>query len=360
MSKSFNVTCAPARSSIARRVAPAYCCCVRKALGRRRSPNVWGVGATRSGASKNGIEPNNWMRFKTDPGRDARAFFPPLLRTRIVALACRKPAELGLPLVRWSVRTLTLQIIHDGIVTEIHYSSVCLILQAADLKPHRTVYWKMGHDPEFVPKAVHVLWYYENARRLAAQGEPVFCLDEKPGIQLLGRPHPDESIRTGHPLKRDFEYVRHGVGLLWMVVNLVTGVFFTRSPERKNSLQLTALLDEHLQTLPAAKRVHYILDNDSTHTSACTRDWLKSKDGRVQFHHTPKYASWLNQAEIGLGNFSKYYLNGRVWKSKDDFPPHVETSTQHYNQTFAHPFDWSFTRNRFHEWRSSKTFSTEP
>src|SRR5476649_2173331 len=37
-----------------------------------------------------------------------------------------------------------------------------------------------------------------------------------------------------------------------------------------------------------------------------------------------------------------------------------ETSTLHYNREFAHPFDWSFTRNRFHEWRRSKTSSTEP
>ena len=360
MLKSFNATCAPGRLNIVRRVVPRFCSCARKALGLRRSPSVWDVDVTQSGASKNAIEPNNFMLSKIGPGRDARVFFPPLLRAQIVALACRKPAELGLPLVRWSVRTLTLQIIHDGIATEIHYSSVCLILQTADLKPHRTVYWKMGHDPEFVPKAIHVLWYYENATRLAARGEPVFCLDEKPGIQLLGRPHPDEPARANHPLKRDFEYVRHGVGLLWMVVNLVSGVLFTRAPERKNSLQLTALLDEHLKTQPTARRIHYILDNDSTHTSACTRDWLKSKGGRVQFHYTPKYASWLNQAEIGLGNFSKYYLNNRVWTSKDDFSPHVKTSTQHYNREFAHPFDWSFTRNRFHEWKRSKTFSTEP
>lgn len=360
MSKSFNATCAPAKRNIVPLAAPKSCSCARKALGLRRSPHVWDADATLSGALKNVTDPNSWMHLKTAPDPDARAFFPPLIRAQIVALACRKPAELGLPLVRWSVRTLTLQIIHDGIASEIHYSSVCLILQTADLKPHRTVYWKMGHDPEFVPKAVHVLWYYENAPRLAAQHEPVFCLDEKPGIQLLGRPHPDEPIRAHHPLKRDFEYVRHGVGLLWMVVNLVTGVLHTRTPESKNSAQLTALLDEHLNTLPTAKRVHYILDNDSTHTSAHTREWLKSKGGRVQFHYTPKYASWLNQAEIGLGNFSKYYINNRVWNSKHDFTPHVETSTRHYNREFAHPFDWSFTRNRFHEWRRSKTFSTEP
>jgi hypothetical protein len=294
----------------------------------------------------------------TDRDRDARAFFPPLQRTQIVALACRKPSEFGLPLSMWSVRTLALQLVHDEVVTAIHYSSVCLILQAAECQPHRTLYWKQGHDPEFLPKAVHVLWYYENVKRLADKNEPVFCLDEKPGIQLLGRVHPDEPARPGCPLRREFEYVRHGTGLLLLFLNLLTGKFYSRTPVQKNSAQLTALLDEHLETLPNAQRVHYILDNDSTHTSAHTRTWLASKNGRVIFHHTPKYASWLNQAEIALGSFSRYYLRGRVWSSEADFAPHVRRSTQHYNREFAHPFDWSFTRNRFHEWRRSKTNST--
>jgi hypothetical protein len=93
---------------------------------------------------------------------------------------------MGLPLVNWSVRTLALQLVEDGSVTQIHYSSVCLILQDAECQPHRTLYWKRGHDPEFESKALHVLWYYENIARLAEKGEQFFCIDEKPGIQRLG------------------------------------------------------------------------------------------------------------------------------------------------------------------------------
>lgn len=259
----------------------------------------------------------------------------------------------------WSVRTLAAQVIAGEIVTDIHYSSVCLILQDADLQPHRTLYWKQGSDPDFVAKAKHVLWYYENAPRLAAAGEPVFCVDEKPGIQLLGRPHPDQPARPGCPLRREFEYVRLGTGLLVMVVNLVTGKFFTRTPDRTNSDQFTSILDEHLKTVPTARRVHYILDNHSTHTSAHTRAWVAEHRGRVRLHYTPTYASWLDQAEIALGNFTKYYLRGRVWTAKAEFAPHVCMSTAHYNRELAHPFDWSFTRNRFDEWRQRfRTFST--
>jgi transposase len=287
--------------------------------------------------------------------------FPPLQRAQLTALACRNPAELGLPLSSWSVRTLTAVACSEHIVTSIHYSSVCLILQDADLQPHRTLYWKLGCDPEFETKAKHVLWYYENAPRLAACGEPVFCVDEKPGIQLLGRPHPDRPARPGCPLRREFEYVRLGTGLLMLLVNIVTGKLVTRTPKAKKSEQFTAILDSHLKTLPAAKRVHYILDNDPTHTSAHTQRWAEANRDRVRLHYTPKYASWLDQAEIALGNFTRYYLRRRVWTTTDEFAPHVRASTAHYNRAFAHPFDWSFTRNRFQEWQNrSMTNSTGP
>lgn len=278
-----------------------------------------------------------------------------------MALACRQPSEVGSPLANWSVRTLALQLVQDKVLTRIHYSSVCLILQGAECQPHRTWYWKSGHDPEFDTKAKHVLWYYENAPRLDAANEPVFCFDEKPGIQLLGRAHPDVPARPGCPLRREFEYVRHGVGLLLTIVNVVTGTFFCRTPKAKKSEQFTDMLDEHLQTLPKARRVHYVLDNDSTHVSAHTRHWLENQHGRVRFHYTPKYASWLNQAEIALHSFNTYYLRRRVWTTPEEFPSHVRQSTQHYNRHLAHPFDWSFTRNRFREWQNRcMTSSTQP
>ena len=120
----------------------------------------------------------------------------------------------------------------------------------------------------------------------------------------------------------------------------------------KNSGNFIAVLDEHLKTLPDARRVHYILDNDSTHTSAETRDWLASQEGRVRFHYTPKYASWLNQAEIALNCFSTYYLRGRNWTEPERFDELIPVWEAHYNAEYAHPFDWSFTRNRFHEWQA--------
>jgi hypothetical protein len=281
------------------------------------------------------------------PGR-----FPPLQRVQTVEKACQSPAESGSPQVRWDVRSLTSELIRDGVFTSIHYSSVFRILQDADLQPHRTLYWKRGFDVDFEQKAIHVLWYYEQARALFDREELLFCFDEKPGIQLLRRLTPDESVRPGCPLRRDFEYKRLGTGLLMFCMNVVTGEIFCRTPRRKISQNLTRVLDSHLKSLPENRCVHYIMDNDPTHASKHTRQWLEAQEGRVKFHFTPKYSSWLNQAEIGLHCFSSRYLNGRNWENRNEFAPHIRRSERHYNRQFANPVDWSFTRNRFREWYS--------
>jgi transposase len=249
-------------------------------------------------------------------------------------------------------------LVEGDIVTQIHYSTVCLILQEADLQPHRQLYWKRSFDPNFEAKAKRILWYYERADQLRRRGELVFCLDEKPGIQLLGRPHPDLPAEPGCPLRREHEYIRRGTGLLLMINNVTEGSFTGFTPPSKASANLIRAIDAHARAHRRARKLHYILDNDSTHRSAEVVAWMKTRGDRIRLHYTPTGSSWLNQAEIALSVFSRRYLNGRVWESAEDFPGHVRQSVRHYNASFAHRFDWSFTRDRFREWIRSKTLST--
>lgn len=68
-----------------------------------------------------------------------------------------------------------------------------------------------SHDDEFRGKRDDVLRvYYE-----APKSEHIMCVDEKTGIQALERRYADVPMEPGQPLRREFEYIRHGT-LCWM------------------------------------------------------------------------------------------------------------------------------------------------
>ena len=63
------------------------------------------------------------------------------------------------------------------------------------------------------------------------------------------------------------------------------------------------LIDVHY---PEATRIRLVLDNLNTHTGASLYEAFPPKEARrlldrLEIHHTPKHASWLNMAEIEIG-----------------------------------------------------------
>jgi hypothetical protein len=90
-------------------------------------------------------------------------------------------------------------------------TSVARILKHADLQPHRQQMWLTSQDDEFRAKRDDVLRVYYEAPR----NEHIVCVDEKTGIQALERRYADIPMVAGQPLRREFEYRRHGT-LCWM------------------------------------------------------------------------------------------------------------------------------------------------
>ena len=58
---------------------------------------------------------------------------------------------------------------------------------------------------------------------MRAQGERVISTDEMTGIQALERKAPDQPMRPGQPVKREFEYIRHGTQTLIASFDVSTG-----------------------------------------------------------------------------------------------------------------------------------------
>ncbi len=84
-----------------------------------------------------------------------------------MALACRKPTELGYSFEVWSERLLAKHI-RRGALAQGHPSlagispgTVHKILRAQGLRPHRVRYYRERRDPHFEPKMVQVLHIYQ-------------------------------------------------------------------------------------------------------------------------------------------------------------------------------------------------------
>lgn len=311
-----------------------------------------------SGAGASALPVTGWLASATVRAAAAPGGFPPLQQAQIVRLACTSPADAGRAWVRWSVQALHAEIARRHIAT-LHPSTVHRILQDADLHPHHIRYWRHSFDPAFEAKAASVLWYYERVPWLAQHDELVVCLDEKTQIQALRRPLPDLPMRPGQDRRREWEYKREGTVNLLVAYLPITGTLWSRVLPKNDHDHFIEAVEAQLAQIPRTiRRIHYILDNGSSHIAADTRQWVRTHKDRVVFHFTPAHASWLNQAELALSAFSRRYLRERVSTSRAELIAHIDCALADYNRLYARPFDWSFTRHAMHDWYARKTSET--
>jgi len=70
---------------------------------------------------------------------------------------------------------------------------------------------------------------YEQAQNLRTKGERVISIDEMTGIQALERHAPDKPMKPGQPIKREFEYIRHGTQTLIASFDISSGTILHES-----------------------------------------------------------------------------------------------------------------------------------
>ncbi|WP_210054000.1 transposase, partial [Neorhizobium petrolearium] len=68
---------------------------------------------------------------------------------------------------------------------------------------------------------------------------------------------------------------------------------------------------------PGANRVRVVMDNLSTHTASAVYQTFPAAEARrilrrLEFHYTPRHASWLNMAEIEIGVMRRQCLDRRI------------------------------------------------
>ena len=153
--------------------------------------------------------------------------------------------------------------------------------------------------------------------RPLSKAEPVICMDEK-SLQLIGHSRVPLPMTPHSTAKHDYEYTRNGATNLFVAVEPKAGQRIVSVTDHRRKADFVAFIQELLVGAYAkARRVHLVLDNLNTHFRKCFDDVLGKRAAakllrRVEFHHTPKHASWLNMAEIEIGILSRQCLDRRV------------------------------------------------
>jgi len=155
-------------------------------------------------------------------------------------------------------------------------------------------------DSEYRKRMYDVLDLYEedyNPKR------PIVCLDEKPK-QLLGDKRTSIPMKPGSLEKYDYEYVRNGTANIFVAIELKAGKRVTQVTKRRTRIDFAEFMKILInEKYSDAEFIRLITDNLNIHNEksffeAFSEDEAKKILDKIEFHYTPKHASWLNAAEI--------------------------------------------------------------
>jgi len=279
-------------------------------------------------------------------GRPAK--FTPLAVSQIKAVACERPAQLKLPLSRFSVSEVRNWVLKAEIVSGISVSTVWRLLHQDAIRPWYYRAWLFPRDPRFVEKAGRVLDLYQRQwdGKPLLPNEYVICADEKTGIQVLSRACPTLPPTSGQPGRYEFEYERHGTVAYLAALDVFSGRVFGRVDDITGIVPFGQLVDLVMTQEPfhSAARVFWIVDGGSSHHPSTAPTRLQTSYPNVAVVHTPTHASWLNQAEIFFSILTRKALTPMDLAHRENVKERILGFQEYYNQT-AHPFRWNFTRD---------------
>jgi transposase len=276
-------------------------------------------------------------------------------RAWLVALACRKPTELGYSYELWTTDLLAQHARRYGpeqghpSLAKLARGTVSKILGKVPLRPHKIAYYLQRRDPEFESKMAQVLCVYKQVELARQHGQPeddlvaYLSYDEKPGLQAVENAAPDLPPVPGeHPwVSRDHEYIRHGTLSLLAGIDLLTGEVQGLVTERHRSREFIEFLKQLDERYPKTMRLRIILDNHSAHISRETRRFLDTVPNRFEFIFTPTHGSWLNLIEAFFAKMVRTMLRGIRVKSKQELKERIEQYLTEINEAPV-VFRWKY------------------
>jgi len=174
-------------------------------------------------------------------------------------------------------------------------------------------------DGEFVARMEDLLDLYAEPFCAA---KPVVCMDEA-SKQLIGEITPPLPVRNGHAKRIDYEYRRNGTVNIFVFVQPRRGWRMIRVTDHRTRTDWATMVREMLDVhFPKAKVVRLVMDNLNTHGLGSLYEAFSPAEARqlaerLEIHHTPKHASWLNIAENEIGVLSAQCLDRRIEEKEE-------------------------------------------
>jgi hypothetical protein len=146
---------------------------------------------------------------------------------------------------------------------------------------------------------------------------PVICFDERP-CPLIAEVRTPIPAEAGKLERYDYEYKRNGVVNLFGIFEPLAGWRHMQVTDHRTKAdfahQMKTLVDVHR---PEADLIRVVIDNLNTHHPATLYEAFAPEEAnrilkKLEFHYTPKHASWLNQVEIEFSVLSRQCLDRRI------------------------------------------------
>ena len=230
----------------------------------------------------------------------------------LVATACSSPPA---GRKRWTLKLLAGAMVRLTDHDALSHETVRRRLTEDALKPWQQKMWCIPQvDGTYVARMEDVLDLYAED---ADPKRPVVCFDESP-TQLIGEVRQPIPAAPGQPERYDCEYRRNGTANLFVFLDAHQSWRHVKVTDHRKAGDFAACMRDLVDThYPNADKIRVVLDNLSSHTAGALYETFPAPEAhrilqRLEFHHTPKHASWLNMVEIEIGVLRGQCLDRRI------------------------------------------------
>ena len=229
----------------------------------------------------------------------------------LVSIACSTPPA---GRCRWTLSLLAERWVALTDLEGVSLESIRQRLKANQLKPWQQKMWCLGKmDAAYIAQMEHILDVYAEP---SCPEAPLVNVDEATK-QLVGEVQAGKPMAPGQVGKVDYEYERKGVANIFLCFDRHRRWRHAKVTHTRKATDFAELMRELVDVHYPEAECRVVLDNLNTHQPASLYRAFPAPEARrllrkLEFHYTPKHASWLNMVEIEIGNMNQQCLDRRI------------------------------------------------